>query len=189
MQTPAIDPHELFHSLNEQFFEGKLPDYRIEFAPQSRLQSDDPETGGEHVGKERKILLAEALRLKPEGMRRMLIHEMVHADTGDEHDERFFDKLVEIARTGEEWAWDEAREYHPCTVKTMIHWWRACHPSLKISHDPRTTCGCKACAAWVEQGSPVSESIEDWHPWATSDAPDHIRLPLPDPMKKGKKRS
>ena len=33
----------------------------------------------------------------------MLIHEMVHADTGDEHDERFFDKLVEIARTGEKW--------------------------------------------------------------------------------------
>jgi len=115
-------------------------------------------------------------------MRRMLIHEMVHADTGDEHDERFFGKLIEIARAGESWAWEEAREYHPCMVKTGIHLWRRLHPDLKIELDIRTSCQCAACRSWRERGSPQAESIENWHPWAPEDAPRHLSEPLADPL-------
>jgi hypothetical protein len=178
--TLPVNTEELFHTLNKEFFRGQLPDYRIEFVAVSVLRPDRDE-GGQHLGLERKILLTEPLRHKPEELRKMLIHEMVHAETGDEHDERFFDKLIDIARTGESWAWEEAREYHPCNVKTMIHLWRKSHPSLKISNDPRTRCLCRACTKWRDRGCPASESLESWSPWATSDAPPHIRQPLPDP--------
>jgi hypothetical protein len=50
----------------------------------------------------------------------MLIHEMVHAAEGDAHDEAFFNRLVDIAKRGEEWAWNEARDYHPCKVRTSF---------------------------------------------------------------------
>ena len=139
------------------------------------------------ANRQKGMLITEPLRHRPDGLRKMLIHEMIHADTGDEHDERFFDKLVEIARTGEKWAWEEAREYHPCCVKAMIHLWRRFNPEMKVELDPRTSCGCKACSAWIDRGRPTSESLEDWHPWAPSDAPDHLRQPLPDPKRCGRR--
>jgi hypothetical protein len=179
--TLPVNTGELFHTLNKKFFRGQLPNYRIEFVAVSVLTPDYGDAGGQHIGSERKILVTEPLRHQPEALRKMLIHEMVHAETGDEHDERFFDKLIDIARAGESWAWEEAREYHPCIVKTMIHLWRKSHPSLKISNDPRTRCPCLACTEWRDRGCPASESLESWSPWATSDAPPRIRQPLPDP--------
>ncbi len=178
-----MNPNELFKQLNQQFFNGELPDYKIEFVPVEELEPDDGDEGGEHIGAEKIIRLTEPLRDRPEALRRMLIHEMIHALTGDDHDEAFFDKMVEIARTGEDWAWDEAKEYHPCSLKTMIYVWRnyCHHPIMRLEGDPRTTCSCKACGGWRESGELSSESIEEWQPWAPDDAPPHIRGPLPCP--------
>ncbi len=61
---------------------------------------------------------------------------------------------------GEEWAWDEARDYHPCIVRTRIHAWRKTHPDLLNELDPRKACKCEVCKEWQSRGCPHADWIE-----------------------------
>ncbi len=141
MNNLTPDVETLYLELNELLFDGSLPtDYHIQFVPVGgEVNPDFGDEGGSHDGVSRTIKLSAPLRDRPQALRRMLVHEMVHAATGDDHNEAFFNRLVDIARRGEEWAWDEAREYHPCIVRNLIHLWRNYHPKLRYELDPRRT--------------------------------------------------
>ena len=172
MNDPIIDVENLYHELNRHLFDGSLPaDYRIEVVPIAESLLDYDEDGGSHDGVTRIIKLTPSLRDRPQPLRCMLIHEMVHAAEGDDHAEAFFNRLVDIARRGEEWAWDEARDYHPCRVRTLIHLWRKCHPKQRQELDPRRSCKCEACRGWRERGFPSDEPLEQWRPWEPQGAP------------------
>ena len=168
----------LYIELNERLFDGSLPaDYRIKFVPVGgELNPDYGDEGGRHDGVSRTIKLTEPLRDRPRSLRKMLVHEMVHAAEGDEHKEAFFNRLVDIARRGEEWAWDEARRYHPCIVNiSMLRLWRRFNPEMRLELDIRRNCHCEACRAWKERGSPTDEPLEQWRPWDPPGAPSHPR--------------
>lgn len=98
------------NSTNDSLDGSLASDYRIQFVPVEELIPDDGEEGGCHDGTARIIKLSEPLKDRPQALRRMLVHEMVHAAEGDDHGEAFFNRLVDIARRGENWAWDEARD-------------------------------------------------------------------------------
>ena len=122
----------LYKELNESLFDGLLPsDYQIIFVPVGECEPDYGDESGSHDGITRTIKLTESLRHRPQALRHNLVHEMVHAAESDKHDEDFFNRLVNIARRGEEWAWDEARDYHPCIVQKTIHRWRKMHPDVQ----------------------------------------------------------
>lgn len=172
LNDPIVNVENLYHELNKHLFDGSLPaDYRIEFVPIAELSPDYGDEGGSHDGVSRTIKLTQPLRDRPQSLRRMLIHEMVHAAEGDAHDEAFFNRLVDIAKRGEEWAWNEARDYHPCKVRTLIHLWRRSDQKLRQELDPRRSCNCEACNGWKERGFPSDEPLEQWRPWEPQGAP------------------
>jgi len=172
-QDDEVDVQTLYQELNVLFFEGLLPaDYQIVFVPIEELTPAGDEAG-EHDGVLRVIKLTEPLRNRPQALRRLLIHEMVHAAEGDEHGEAFFNRLVDIARQGEDWAWNEARDYHSCIVRTLIHLWRNFPVTLKQELDPRRSCRCEACKGWQQRGCPSDEELEQWRPWEPPGAPVH----------------
>lgn len=174
MNNQVTDVKNLYHKLNHHLFDGLLPaDYQIIFVKLSELPVEDGDESGEHLKESHTINLSATLKDRPQSLHRMLVHEMVHAAESDEHDEAFFNRLLDIARRGEEWAWDEARDYHPCAVRTLIHAWRKFHPDLLNELDPRKHCKCKACNGWQSRGCPYDESLEQWRPWEPLDGPVH----------------
>ena len=174
MNDPVVDVEKLFRLLNKQLFDGSIQaGYRIEFVPVTELSPDYGDESGSHDGVSRIIKLTESLWDRPESLRRMLVHEMVHAAEGDEHEEAFCNRLVDIAERGEEWAWDQARDYHPCSVRTLIHLWRSSPAELRDDLDPRQNCECEACRAWQRRGCPSNEPVEQWCPWEPQGAPVH----------------
>ncbi len=182
MDYVSVDVEKLYKELNGSLFDGSLPtDYRIEFVPIKELipyydenKNDEfDDEGGRHDGVLRIIKLTKPLRNRSLHLRHILVHEMVHVAEGDEHEEAFFNRLIDIAQRGEEWAWDEARDYHPCQVRNLIHLWRNYPLELHNELDPRRSCKCKACSEWQNRGFPQNESLEEWHPWEPEGAPVH----------------
>jgi len=173
VENSNVDAKFLYDSLNDRLFDGLLPfDYQIEFLPAGgRLSPDDGDECGECDNIAQIIYLTEPLKDRPEPLRRMLIHEMVHVAEGLEHNEAFFGRLIDIAERGEEWAWDEARDYHPCQVRKTIHEWRNLHLKIRREGDLRQFCTCEACIQWQERGCPNKESLEQWQPWEPQHAP------------------
>lgn len=172
MNDPTDNIEKLYNELNVHLFDGTLPaDYRIEFVPITELSPDDGEEGGCHDGVLRTIKFTFPLRNRPQSLRRLLIHEMVHVAEGDAHGEAFFNRLTDIAQRGEEWAWNEARDYHPCIVRTLIHLWRKYRPEIRQELDPRRNCKCEACRGWRMRGFPHDELLEQWSPWEPQGAP------------------
>lgn len=171
MKKQAVDVKILYDKLNDQLFDGLLPsDYNIVFVPLSELNPDGDE-GGAHIKETRTIKITDTLIDRPKSLRRMLVYEMAHAAESDAHDEAFFNRLLDIARRGEKWAWDEARDYHPCQVRTKIHAWRNMHPDLLNELDPRKMCKCEACKGWCDRGYPHHEPLEQWRPWEPPGTP------------------
>lgn len=171
MKNQALDIKTLYDKLNAHLFDGLLPsNYNIVFVPLSELNPDGDE-GGEHIKDTRTIRLTETLKDRPQSLRRMLVHEMAHAAESDEHDEAFFHRLIDITKRGEDWAWDEAQDYHPCIVRTRIHAWRKTHPDLLKELDPRKDCKCDFCKGWRSRGYPYDEPLEQWRPWEHPDGP------------------
>jgi len=93
----------LFEQLNERFFWGRLPQYRVR-----RINPRCSGWGGECDAGARTISLARYL--SGEAARQVLLHEMCHVGTPG-HGKRFQVKLQRLARLGESWAAEEARMY------------------------------------------------------------------------------
>ncbi len=94
---------ELFDNLNERYFRGRLPRYRVthySFMPRT--------VRGQTLRDRRLIRLAQGL--SPRVLRMTLLHEMLHIQAED-HGCRFQDGLMSLARRGEGWAAKEASQY------------------------------------------------------------------------------
>ena len=92
---------QLYKELNRQFFNGRLPCYRVTFYKPLVAQG--------HCISERRLI-----RLSP-GMsdaevRKVLLHEMCHIGTPN-HGKRFLAKLARLAAMGEAWATEEIEIY------------------------------------------------------------------------------
>ena len=85
----------LFEDFNNKYFYGKLPRYRVivvDCVP-DRVHCSH----GKHYKKQRLIKLR---RCDEKMMVETLLHEMVHAATGDGHGKRFRDKMEELRGKG-----------------------------------------------------------------------------------------
>jgi hypothetical protein len=92
---------QLYNELNRQFFNGRLPRYRVTFYKAMTKQ-------GWCISERRLIRLSPSL---PDAqIRKVLLHEMCHIGTPD-HGKRFQAKLARLAALGEAWANDEIRMY------------------------------------------------------------------------------
>lgn len=101
---------QLYHELNQQLFNGRLPRYRVTFYKALACRG--------YCLSERKLI-----RLSPnlpdDKIREVLLHEMCHIHGGPNHGKRFQAELARLAALGEEWANDEIRQY---TDKDRITW-------------------------------------------------------------------
>jgi hypothetical protein len=93
----------LYDALNSQFFDGRLPRYRV----RRRTPRWYGELGECDDGS-RTIFVAPNLNAEEE--RRVLLHEMCHIETPG-HGARFRTKLKRLARMGEKWAESERLQY------------------------------------------------------------------------------
>ncbi len=105
-KVKSISPTQLYHDLNRQFFNGRLPRFRVV------LCFLHGSLHGECLPERRLIRLDRSL--DPERMRRTLLHEMCHIGSLG-HGTRFQNKLLRLATQGEKWAREEAEQYrtHP----------------------------------------------------------------------------
>ncbi len=101
-KVKSFSPTQLYHDLNRQFFNGKLPRFRVV------LCCLYGSLHGECLPERRLIRLDRSL--DPETMRRTLLHEMCHIGSLG-HGTRFQNKLLQLATQGEKWARDEAEPY------------------------------------------------------------------------------
>ena len=87
---------QLYREFNEQFWSGRLPQYRVAFhsLPGNLL--------GECLTDRKLIRIAPSLKGKPDQLRRTLLHEMCHIGTGTGHGKRFQAALMRLAEQGED---------------------------------------------------------------------------------------
>lgn len=93
---------KLYAELNRQFFNGSLPCYRVTLSKWMWLD-------GITLRKRRLIRLRRGQN--PEVLRKLLLHEMCHVSTSDDHGGGFFERLSGLASQGEFWATEEAETY------------------------------------------------------------------------------
>jgi hypothetical protein len=91
---------ELFDELNEQFWNGRKPRYRVKFSSLARYQKLG-DFQGECVPKRRTIYLRS--NLKGKQLREVLLHEMLHIGCMS-HGRKFQERLQYLADRGETWA-------------------------------------------------------------------------------------
>jgi hypothetical protein len=103
MLSPNPSPTALYHELNQHYFGGRLPRYRVTFA-QPRASG----WHGECFPARRLIQLSRGL--SGEMLRQTLLHEMCHIGSPD-HGQRFQAKLARLAEQGEAWARGELEAY------------------------------------------------------------------------------
>jgi len=107
----------LFDELNERYFEGCLPRYRVS------IVKDLGGKDGEYIPERRLIRIGRGH--DGETIRKILLHEMCHVATGPSHGKRFIGCLLRLAEQGERWAEEEAEKIqeteHPASyVKSRI---------------------------------------------------------------------
>jgi predicted metal-dependent hydrolase len=96
---------QVFATLNERYFNGQLPRYRVHRSPLAVAQRL-----GECDVASRRIRVSDALPAELE--RRVLLHEMCHAATpGGGHGRRWRAAMQRLAEQGETWATEEASLY------------------------------------------------------------------------------
>ena len=88
----------LFHAFNARYFGNRLPPYRVLFR-WNRAGPDVVEEGCCYR-KRRLILLCPGMRRSRREVSFMLLHEMVHAATGDYHGGRFWREFKRLAEEG-----------------------------------------------------------------------------------------
>jgi hypothetical protein len=103
MTTTNCLPMALYHELNQRFFGGRLPRYRVTFA-QPRVSG----WRGECFPARQLIRLARGLTGEP--LRQTLLHEMCHIGAPS-HGQRFQAKLARLVAQGELWAQKELEGY------------------------------------------------------------------------------
>jgi SprT-like family len=104
----------LYHELNQRFFGGRLPRYRVTFA-RPRVSG----WHGECFPAQRLIRLRRGLT--GEELRRTLLHEMCHIGAPD-HGRRWQAKLARLGEQGETWVQDELEGYqqNPLTWPQLL---------------------------------------------------------------------
>ncbi len=108
MTTP-IDESLLqlaFEELNHQFFQGRLPRYRVVYSQ----PPGDPRDCSGHCDPDSRTIYVEPSSPTPQGLRQILLHEMCHIGSLG-HGKRFQAKLLRLAERGEPWAKEEAAAY------------------------------------------------------------------------------
>jgi SprT-like family len=110
--TPSLNP--LFDDLNQRFFRGRLPAYRIQFT-----RFEIPGKKGECDNDRRMIMLSREPKDDPDGLRQWLLHEMCHIGSPG-HGRRFQAKLTKLAVAGEAWAETHRQEYAPAPYGSNI---------------------------------------------------------------------
>ena len=99
------DLHALYQEFNQQFFSGRLPDFRVRVS----LAVDG---GGVCYPKRRIIFMCP--NTNPDETRKILLHEMCHIETlGEEnsHGPAFQAQLMDLYYQGEQWAFGEVEAY------------------------------------------------------------------------------
>lgn len=104
LEEPALQ--SLFEQLNREFFGGRIPPYRIIYGQ----PPGGPRGCSGHCDPGTRIIYVEPSPPTPEGLRRVLLHEMAHVGSLG-HGKRFQAKLLRLARAGEAWAEKEAAGY------------------------------------------------------------------------------
>ncbi len=95
---------QLYREFNQQFWNGRLPEYRVMF---HSLSGNVP---GECLTDRRLIRIDPSLKSKPDALRRVFLHEMCHVGTGTGHGKKFQAALMRLAKQGEDWAKAEAEQ-------------------------------------------------------------------------------
>jgi SprT-like family len=115
LTTTSLSPTALYHELNQRYFGGRLPRYRVTLA-QPRVSG----WHGECFPSRRLIRLARGLT--EEMLQRTLLHEMCHIGAPG-HGQRFQAKLAHLVAQGVPWAQEELEGYqHPqLTWRELIH--------------------------------------------------------------------
>ncbi len=98
--TSSARLQNLFDALNKQFFQGRLPRYRVKLW-------DSLPPHGQCVTEHNLILLRP---MEPQQLRQVLLHEMCHIGEPG-HGRRFQAKLERLLAQGEDWASDEIKAY------------------------------------------------------------------------------
>ena len=92
----------MFDSLNRQFWDGRLPKYRVR-------QKAQPWRNGLCDPRSRTISISTHRAGSEEAVRRTLLHEMCHiVERSGFHGPKFCEQLLRLAERGEEWARAEA---------------------------------------------------------------------------------
>lgn len=84
----------LFQRFNAQYFDGRLPSYSIRLVPSITWLGE-----GGHCDRERRRIRIRAAQSDEETIS-TLLHEMVHARTGDSHDAGFKREMVRLSKAG-----------------------------------------------------------------------------------------
>ncbi len=111
MESPA-NPTKFYNDLNSQFFDGKLPRYRVTFS-----KGVFGPWKGFCLGKRRLIRLRRGL--PPQEVKRVLLHEMCHIGAKG-HGRRWQEKMLRLAAQGEIWAKEEVENYQHA-LRTKIN--------------------------------------------------------------------
>ena len=93
---------QLYRELNQRFWNGRLPDYRVRFCklPVGKKGECLSERG----------LIRLTVGLEEDELRRTLLHEMCHIGC-HYHGQKFLARLIRLAEQGEQWATEEAEMY------------------------------------------------------------------------------
>lgn len=99
----------LYDHLNGNFFDGRLPKYRVVLSAEFPNAGYDAHYDGICLPERRLIRLRRGMT--SENLRRVLIHEMCHVRCGDDHGRRWQNCMLRVAAKGEQWATEEVTQY------------------------------------------------------------------------------
>ena len=132
----------LFNDLNERYFDGRLPKYRV-------VLSSLP-GGGRGMCVIGRPLIRLARGLSPEMLRRTLLHEMCHVGIPRSgHGKRWEKRMLKLADLGESWAAEEVQKYRTQGIDARNLWESTQDMLLELahrSHRPRLQSARKICA-------------------------------------------
>jgi hypothetical protein len=92
MQNHSAIAQRLFERLNKKYFGSTLPEYRIVACEPTTIDSGF--TAGKHERRQLTIYLSDELR--GTALRRILLHEMAHANSNDYHSGKWKEEMRRI---------------------------------------------------------------------------------------------